>query len=544
MNAEAGARTRASFAIPKRIAGLWLIGVALYLAAITYIGWGDVAETVRSLRFEWIAAGMLIETCAIWLRAWKWSLALGGQTHAYAQFFLSKAAGNLTPGRLGELSPLLLKRFRHPKTGAWIVLDRLMEASATLLFGFAGAVFVAGVSDQRMLLVWIPLVAVVVGGLLYALFRGGFPHRLRGFVRPEARHGGIRAVASFVCDAADEVRELGPKSPALGTITIGVTAMDIFVAICLYASFGERIPFLTLGAAQCAHAIVSAIPISPNVTGIPYAVSAGILHEVAGVAPGVLVAAIAVRFLMASFVFWISFAIGTGNLFRSPRFANQSELFDHLASGDVLYDYPQRALETIHDAIGSAGVTLDVGCGDGVLGAAIDGDVFGVELSRKCARAARERGIHGVVADAARALPFAANWFDTVACIDVLHHLGGDWPPLLAELGRVLKANGRLVLIEPDARNAFVRWTQAPESPIRVAPWPNEPAIYPADLEAPLRAMGYSVECRPVLIEGAQTVRDVFPLWQRVLKAPFVMVLAWIHRGRPNKFVLIARKPE
>jgi hypothetical protein len=37
-------------------------------------------------------------------------------------------------------------------------------------------------------------------------------------------------------------------------------------------------------------------------------------------------------------------------------------------------------------------------------------------------------------------------------------------------------------------------------------------------------------------------VRDVFPPWQRLLKAPVVMALAWWFRRVPNKFLIMARK--
>ena len=43
--------------------------------------------------------------------------------------------------------------------------------------------------------------------------------------------------------------------------------------------------------------------------------------------------------------------------------------------------------------------------------------------------------------------------------------------------------------------------------------------------------------------EGAQQERSVFPLWQRLLKAPFVIVLALYYRSMPNKFALVAKKP-
>ena len=59
----------------------------------------------------------------------------------------------------------------------------------------------------------------------------------------------------------------------------------------------------------------------------------------------------------------------------------------------------------------------------------------------------------------------------------------------------------------------------------------------------PLMArMGFELERRPIRIDGRQVCRSVFPLWQRLFKAPFVIALAWWHGRRPNKFVLVGRK--
>jgi SAM-dependent methyltransferase len=221
---------------------------------------------------------------------------------------------------------------------------------------------------------------------------------------------------------------------------------------------------------------------------------------------------------------------------------DQAALFDHLAAGDTLYHYSDQALATLSDLVPPAERTLDVGCGDGAIGASFKSRwVAGIDISSRCAGLARGRGLRATAGDALE-LPFASGVFDTVSCIDVLHHLGQRWEPIFDELDRVLAPNGTLVIVEPDARNAFVRWTQAPGSPIRVAPYEDEPAIDPSDLLPHLTERGYECDCRALKIEGEQVVRSVFPMWQRLLKAPFVLALASVYRERPNKFVIIARK--
>ena len=223
----------------------------------------------------------------------------------------------------------------------------------------------------------------------------------------------------------------------------------------------------------------------------------------------------------------------------------QGELFDRLASSDVLYHYPQTSLYKLNGLVRVKGRLLDVGCGDGIIGQAYDADtVVGVDISPRCAQLSLGRGVQATVGDAIRALPFADASFDTVSCIDVLHHLEQQWESIFAELDRVLKPGGTLCIVEPDARNPFVRWTQAPKSPIRVAPWHNEPAIDPEEITPQLVRRDYKFTLKPIQIEGSQTERSTFPLWQRLLKAPFVIMAAWMYRKRPNKFAIVASKPK
>jgi SAM-dependent methyltransferase len=221
----------------------------------------------------------------------------------------------------------------------------------------------------------------------------------------------------------------------------------------------------------------------------------------------------------------------------------QAALFDTLAAGEQLYVYPPESLEKLNGLVPEKGRTLDVGCGDGTIAAALEAPlVIGFDVSHRCARLGVARGVPSLVADATEALPFGDETFDTVYCVDVLHHLEGKWAPLLIEVRRVLRARGTLVIVEPDARNPFVRITQAPGSPLRVAPYNNEPAIDPNELLPLLEEQGYVCACTPIHIAGEQVVRSVFPLWQRIAKAPFVLALAFVFRKRPNKFAIVARK--
>ena len=103
---------------------------------------------------------------------------------------------------------------------------------------------------------------------------------------------------------------------------------------------------------------------------------------------------------------------------------------------------------------------VDVGCGTGKVPLLVadivlpDGDVIGLDASAEMIAISRTRAIEenvdvefrcGVMED----LPFADNYFDVVLCCQALHHLPkGAKRDALSEMRRVLKPNGRLLLLD------------------------------------------------------------------------------------------------
>ncbi|WP_410663722.1 methyltransferase domain-containing protein [Amycolatopsis sp. lyj-84] len=94
---------------------------------------------------------------------------------------------------------------------------------------------------------------------------------------------------------------------------------------------------------------------------------------------------------------------------------------------------------------------LDAGCGAGPLFEALrdrGADMTGFDLSAKMVELARKRLGDDAdlrVADIGKPLPFPDDEFDDVIAALVLHYLE-DWAAPLAELRRVLKPGGRLIL--------------------------------------------------------------------------------------------------
>ncbi|MGN7798628.1 class I SAM-dependent methyltransferase [Leifsonia sp. 22587] len=96
---------------------------------------------------------------------------------------------------------------------------------------------------------------------------------------------------------------------------------------------------------------------------------------------------------------------------------------------------------------------LDVGCGSGPILADLrdrGAIVTGVDSSAGMLDQARARlgsDIDLRVADLAEPLPFEDDTFDDVIASQVLHYLK-DWGPSLAEIHRILKPGGRLIVSE------------------------------------------------------------------------------------------------
>ena len=107
---------------------------------------------------------------------------------------------------------------------------------------------------------------------------------------------------------------------------------------------------------------------------------------------------------------------------------------------------------------------LDAGCGSGPLFAALRGRgaiVTGFDKSAGMVELARRRlgdGADLLVAELGSPLPFPNDAFDDITASLVLHYLE-DWGPALAELRRVLKPGGRLIVSvdHPFAENLWHR---------------------------------------------------------------------------------------
>jgi ubiquinone/menaquinone biosynthesis C-methylase UbiE len=203
------------------------------------------------------------------------------------------------------------------------------------------------------------------------------------------------------------------------------------------------------------------------------------------------------------------------------------------------------------------GRLIEVGAGFGRLAAEYAGyrEVVLLDSSAVHVAAAQEAladdSRFTVVAGDAYALPFPDASFDAAVCIRVLHHFE-DPGPALAEIGRILRPGGVLVLEFANKRNlkSIARYVLGRQ---RWSPFEPGPVAYralhfdhaPAGVRRWLRRAGFSV----VRVRSASLLR--LPGLSRRLPVP---VTSWLEArlqaplgavtAGPSVFILARRLPE
>jgi SAM-dependent methyltransferase len=105
-------------------------------------------------------------------------------------------------------------------------------------------------------------------------------------------------------------------------------------------------------------------------------------------------------------------------------------------------------------SLGPAGAALDLGCGDGRLGAELEArELTGADVSAVALERARRRlpNARLVEIEPDAPLPLADNAFDLVLCAETIEHVR-DIQLFLSEVRRVLAPGARLALTTPAAR--------------------------------------------------------------------------------------------
>ncbi len=281
---------------------LLFTGIVLLVYLVQHFGWRELWNTATSASPGWLLVMAIVTQLSLWLRVYKWRMVLGPEGAAARLFFLAKVAGTWTPGRLGEFAPLMLGEHRNVRVAAWILTDRVMEVWMTVAFGIVGAVFIP---QLRQAFGSLGTALVPVLGISYlhaiALLVALSPVVGLGMVflySPPKPDGHAGRLVKLVHVLHDELRLLGRKTPLLVFISAAAKALDMWAIVALFHAFGEWVGFWLAGTARLAHALVSASPVTPDTTGVPYVAAAALIHDQTGIAYATLTAAISLEILI------------------------------------------------------------------------------------------------------------------------------------------------------------------------------------------------------------------------------------------------------
>lgn len=110
---------------------------------------------------------------------------------------------------------------------------------------------------------------------------------------------------------------------------------------------------------------------------------------------------------------------------------------------------------------------LEIGCGEGanlinlhgLLGDGYSSQLYGLDLyNNQCWQGLRRRYNFNFLCGNGNNLPFKSRVFDIVFFKDVLHHLRAQEESIfLQELSRVVKTNGKIILIEANGENFIMK---------------------------------------------------------------------------------------
>lgn len=300
----------------------FLVGLAFFAFLVWHFGWRDLLETLLSARLGPLIWMTVLIFAGFWIRAWKWRYALGPRRNAVGLFFLSKMGGNWTPGRVGELAPLLLRRHRNIRVTAWILADRVIEVALTLLLGLLGVAVLALIPLPGI----VALTGLALAGVLAFAALLWFAGRLGPHRGAQTQPTWRGRVLTVFLQLREELLLLGGKTPIIVLVTLIAKATDLYAVVLLCAAFGFHVSFLLACAARCAHAIVAAAPITPDATGVPFVAAAYVFHEYAGMPGETLTAAFALEVAVINLALCISFLAATPDLRERPEKSREDSM--------------------------------------------------------------------------------------------------------------------------------------------------------------------------------------------------------------------------
>ena len=144
--------------------------------------------------------------------------------------------------------------------------------------------------------------------------------------------------------------------------------------------------------------------------------------------------------------------------------AERYDLANHLLSGGLDFLWRRRAARMIRTWCPARILDLATGSGDLAITlqrACPAAQVVGADFCRPMLAVARRKGVEHLVAADGLQLPFAGGTFDAVTIAFGLRNMA-SWPAALAEMRRILRPGGHVLILDFSIPIAPLRWVYRP----------------------------------------------------------------------------------
>jgi beta-1,4-N-acetylglucosaminyltransferase len=244
----------------------WIAGIGLIVGLCLWLGVGEILHILATLDPLSLLLALGVFILSHIIRIVKWHFPLGDRyswLELARMFLVSKIGGALLPGRVGEIAPVAQARFRSTTVVAWLAVDRIVEAYATLVLGALGLVSL-GLGDRRVVVLWIGMFVALFGLLWLMLYRPLWAW-LEGRSR---RWGSIHRLLGLACRISEDMLQF--RRYVLSTVGLSLvgTYLDLWLIKSLFLSTGTSVAIDVIAASFCLGALVTFVSITPGGLGI------------------------------------------------------------------------------------------------------------------------------------------------------------------------------------------------------------------------------------------------------------------------------------
>jgi hypothetical protein len=238
---------------------------AAIIVYMLYSVWEKLLIALEHFTLEYLLFSVVICLCAWWLRGWRYRIILQSLNYrvtvavATACVFVSQTANLIVPARLGDFVRVFILKHEFSTTYSEgissLVVERVFDIVTVALLGAISLFFVLNAPPWVYTLVVIPLVAgAIFFGILLCIGKCSSKNRYVQILLTML-HEIKKASLSF------------RSIVALGSTSIVIWFLDIFVCIAVILMFQQQIPFAVVALAIVIGNLVKAVPLTPGGIG-------------------------------------------------------------------------------------------------------------------------------------------------------------------------------------------------------------------------------------------------------------------------------------